>query len=61
MSKKIIGLLECVVKPKLANFSIEYNKEIFDKNCKVPEVLTRGRPNNLFWNIMRKRGYTRIV
>lgn len=56
MSKKIIGLLECVVKPKLANFSIEYNKEIFDKNCKVPEVLTKGRPNNLFLEYNEKAG-----
>lgn len=49
VSKKIIGLLEFIIKPKLSNFEITYDTNIFDKeNCRIPTKISKGKPNNIY-------------
>lgn len=49
MSGKIIGLLESILKPKLTNFTVNYNKALFqEQDSKIPEKLSKGRPNTIY-------------
>ncbi len=49
VSKKIIGLLEYIIKPKLTNFEITYDTNIFDKQeCSIPTKISKGKPNNIY-------------
>mgnify|MGYP000877193660 CR=1 FL=1 len=44
MTRKIIYLLESIIKPKLVNFSIDYDKEIFNKvQTKIPQSIVKNR------------------
>ncbi len=49
VSKKIIGLLEYIIKPKLTNFEITYDTNIFDKEeSSIPTKISKGKPNNIY-------------
>ncbi len=44
MTSKIIYLLESIIKPKLINFSISYDQEIFKKvQSKIPQSIVKNR------------------
>ena len=57
MSAKIIGLLESIIKPKLTNFSIAYDHQLFDKTTtKFPNKISKGRPNSIYLEYGPKAG-----
>lgn len=44
MTGKIIYLLESIIKPKLVNFSIDYDQKIFkDLQTKIPNSIVKNR------------------